>query len=161
MPFQRTWTDEQRAAVVACVLDHKKSHSETARLAAAGSLPGIGSDLEPFAMPAGTIAHYAGAEKRQRGDIERHRNAPAEVMQDNVARLARMLAQEVERIERAARRGRVDLDAVQKAARAGREVYALQELARKAENTGKPAPEQPTEPEQPKGFLDSLAATAV
>jgi hypothetical protein len=155
--FTRRWSDEQIAAVIVAALDYGHTYAQVAELAAAGDLPGPGAGLEPFPMPRGSVAEYAGAEKRKRADVARAAAAPERVLEEGIGRLARIFAAEIDRIEKEHRAGRLDVRKVTSAAAAGRQVLALQrDLQKPGRKRDRASAEPPAEPD----FLDDLAQTA-
>lgn len=148
------YTDEQREALIAEVLEHGATGSETARRAAQGTLR---ARLEPFAVPAPTVRDLAA--KRRRRDQLAHDRAigPSAVVANTCDRLAAMLTQEVDKYERAVRKGRAtDPAKLRELARAAREIATLERtIAPKRPAAAKPAQKSKSKPAG--DLIDQLA----
>jgi hypothetical protein len=146
MGFVRVWSDAQRAAVVAAVLDHGLSNNVAAERAKNGTLPTQG-ELAPFAMPLGTVQEYTSSEKRRRKMIERAGNEPSNILLEGIGRLVQVYAAEVDSIETAHKAGRLDMRRIRDAASAGHAVLKLQRDLRKTAPTRPSADDDTGEPQ--------------
>ena len=80
MAGKEHYSDAQRAAIVATVLDGGMSAPDASAAAAAGELGNVGA----FTIPASTVRHIAGAAKRDRA-AERPTTANEETAEDTTA----------------------------------------------------------------------------
>lgn len=150
--FSRRYSDEQRAALLAGVVEHQLTGSEVARRAQAGTLR---AGLEPFDVPASTVRHLA---HRERVRTSRARavatGAPA-IISDVAAHLAGELEAQTTRALRGSRRRAIPDVArdLRELARAGREVLALQRASSTPDVTPPPAPGS----DPPAGLLETIA----
>lgn len=163
MAFKKVWSEEQKSAVIEAALEHGLTYAQVASAAGAGALPGRGAGLDPFAMPAGTIADYCGEARRRQKALEVATAAPAVALAEGIGRLVTVFAEHVAKVETEHKRGKLDVDEVGRAAKAGRAVLGLHADLEKHAARGRPRPdsgsdgdgdEAPADPER--AFLDAL-----
>lgn len=123
MAFAKRYSDAQTAAVVAAQLDHGLSGAATSAAAARGELPGIGRDLEPFEIPAGTCRDKAGDERRRRHAVEAASAGPDAVLRLVTGEAVAMLERHAARLRK--RRRTVTAAEIAELAKAGRAVADL------------------------------------
>lgn len=70
MGFKSAYGAEQKAAVVAAIIDHGWTYKRALEGANRGELPGIGRHLEPFPVALGTVTEWGSkARQQQRADM--------------------------------------------------------------------------------------------
>ena len=118
--FERKYTDAQRQAVYRLVYEDGLSAPDAVAQAGHGVY-----GLEPFEMPATTAREYARRIKRQREGLELTplaRKDPSEALKLLARRSIALLDREFESLEKASRKGNIDLDRLVKASRVRREL---------------------------------------
>lgn len=149
--FAETWSEQQRAAVVADALA-LGNNKEAMRRAHAGDLA---AGLEPFRISYTYVCELVSEEKRRRDPEGRaaQGKTPGELADD-------ILRRELRRLDALSRQNRLNPEKTRAMARALREIDALA----KAKTTGSGNPDQgagdTAEPEQPRSLLERLAAEA-
>lgn len=157
MTFTERWTQDQRDAVIAAALDHKLTAPRVAEMAAAGTLPGPGAVLEPFAMPLGTVRSVVGDERRERKAREVAAMAPNEVLGDIVGTLAAELRRQTQLFKSRSARGKAGPREMRELAAAARELVALVRAVQPPASS--PARKRPGAQRDGAGdFLEQLAA---
>lgn len=136
--FKAKYSDDQRTAAVAAVLDHGESAANVARRAAAGEL------LEtPFAIPAATVRHLVRAERGRRRRDERISVAGDTRFGATLDWAAEAVHADIRRIQRETRGGKpLDHRELRAALRTARELELLTKHG-KHERNDRTTPEEP------------------
>lgn len=149
------YTEAQREALIAEVLERGETAVTTARKAAQGTLA---AGLEPFAVPVPTVRDIV-ARRRRRLQLANERAiGPSAVVAKTCERLAAILTREVDKYERAVKNAKpTDPAKLRELARAAREIATLERtIAPKRTPVAKPAKTSTSKTEG--DLLDKLAA---
>ena len=134
--FAPKYAEEERAAIVAAVLDQGLSAPAAVKLAAAGTLEGVG---HAFEMPAGTARELVRREREDRDYAVRATpEGAASIAEAIPGRIVRLLDAELARIEKEATDGdKLDTAQLRNIARVHRELATKRDANRAArDNSG-------------------------
>jgi hypothetical protein len=101
MPGRNAHSREHIEAVVSAQVDHGYTARRASEAAAAGELPG-GEHLEPFVISESTCRHHAGAERRERGIVQRvQRGELGEAIEREALRIVAIVQRQIDELEQA------------------------------------------------------------
>lgn len=135
MAFQRKWSELQQRAVVDAQLIYGMSARQAHNAAHAGSLPGVGIDLEPFEIPFATLQEYATQARQEQRVRERARSTPGQVLSDVAVDMGMMLRKDIERLQKKQRKGAIVATELGSLARAAMELAKLQKAIQEPAST--------------------------
>lgn len=155
MAAPATYTPEQRAAIIAAIVDRGLSAVAACKLAAEGQLDG----LAPFTMRPGSARGYAAKERRNRARARAETLGVVGAIGETADDLAATVGLMAHNVAHRAKQGKAQPGEIEAVAKAARTVLQLGAETRRL-GYDAPEPEQTDTPEdnKPAGIVDQLAA---